>query len=81
VIRAYEESRRLRDEYVRAKILSAKSENDAHHVAIATLARADLIVSWNFKLIVHIEKIRGFNAVNLREGHGLIEIRSPREVI
>jgi len=40
-----------------------------------------MIVSWNFKHIVHFEKIRGFNAVNLREGYATIEIRSPLEVV
>ena len=48
---------------------------------LATVSRADLVVSWNFKHIVHWEKIRGFNAVNLREGYPPIEIRSPREVV
>jgi hypothetical protein len=45
------------------------------------MSRADLLVSWNFKHIVHWDKIRGFNAVNLREGYPSIEIRSPQEVI
>ena len=48
---------------------------------MATVARADLIVSWNFKHLVHIDKIRGFNAVNLRDGYPTLEIRSPKEVV
>ena len=55
--------------------------NDALHVAQATVANADIIVSWNFKHIVHFDKIRGFNAVNLREGYLPIEIRSPMEIV
>ena len=51
------------------------------HVALATVSRADMVVSWNFKHIVHFDKIRGFNAVNLREGYLPIEIRSPKEVV
>ncbi len=47
----------------------------------AAVARADLIVSWNFKHIVHVDKIRRFNAVNLIEGYGLIDIRNPLEVV
>ena len=62
-------------------ILGKASLNDALHVAIATVAKADMIVSWNFKHIVHFEKIRMFNAVNLREGYGIIDIRSPLEVV
>jgi len=42
---------------------------------------ADLIVRWNFRHIVQYQKIRGFNAVNLRQGYKNIEIRSPREVV
>jgi hypothetical protein len=55
--------------------------DDAHHVAIATVARVDVIVSWNFRHIVHFDKIRGFNAVNFREGYPAMEIRSPKELV
>jgi len=71
----------LRDAYLDAEVVGRVYSNDAYHVALATVARADLIVSWNFKHIVHFDKIRGFNAVNLREGYLPIEIRSPREVV
>lgn len=76
-----EESRQLLQYYMEAGILSPSSENDAHHVALATIARADVIASWNFAHIVNFKKIRLFNAVNLREGYPLIDIRSPSEVV
>lgn len=76
-----DESRRLRDAYLAADVLGPASERDAHHVALATIARVDLIVSWNFKHMVHVDKIRKFNAVNLVHGYGLIDIRSPLEVV
>lgn len=72
---------RLRDAYLDARVVSASSANDALHVALATTARSDVIVSWNFKHIVHLERIRGFNAVNIREGYAPLEIRSPKEVV
>ena len=50
------------------------------HIALATLARVDALVSWNFKHIVNLHRIRGFNGVNLMRGYGTLEIRSPREV-
>ena len=78
---ASEESRELRDAYLAAQIASEASKNDAHHVALATVSRADIIVSWNFKHIVHYEKIRAFNAVNLLQGYNTMEIRSPLEVV
>ena len=71
----------LKDAYLAAGVVSHGHTNDALHVALATVTRADTIVSWNFKHIVHLEKIRGFNAVNLREGYLPIEIRSPLEVV
>jgi predicted nucleic acid-binding protein len=76
-----EESVRLRDAYIMAGVVGPPHDKDAHHIALATVARADLVVSWNFKHIVHWEKMRGFNAVNLREGYPPIEIHSPREVV
>lgn len=75
------ESVALQNLYIGAGVLGSKHENDAHHVALATIARADLIVSWNFKHIVHFDKIRAFNAVNLKEGYQQMEMRTPREVV
>lgn len=75
------ESEYLRDQYLAANVVGPASQDDAHHVALATIARADMIVSWNFRHVVHFEKMRGFNAVNLREGYPPIEIHSPREVV
>ena len=76
-----DESIALRDAYLGTGVVGSIHVNDAHHVALATVAKADMIVSWNFKHIVHYEKIRGFNAVNLREGYGVIAIYSPLEVV
>jgi hypothetical protein len=76
-----EESERLRDCYLAAGVLGQGHAADAHHVALATVTRADMIVSWNFRHLVHYDKIRGFNSVNLREGYPSIEIHSPKEVV
>lgn len=75
-----EEAILLQNAYLDAGVLGAGHAADALHVAIATVARADLIVSWNFRHIVHLDKIRGFNAVNMLHGYPAIEIRSPVEV-
>lgn len=76
-----EEMATLRDAYLVAKVVGRRWSDDAAHVAAATVARADLIVSWNFKHIVKWEKIRAFNAVNLSLGYPTMTILSPREVI
>lgn len=71
----------LRDAYIAAGVVTKKSLDDATHIAIASVARADLIVSWNFKHIVHFDKIRGYHAINIREGYSQVPIHSPREVV
>ena len=76
-----EESERLQALYMEAAVVGAACANDALHVALAVVAHADMIVSWNFKHIVHFDKMRGFNAVNLREGYGQLTILSPLEVV
>ncbi len=75
------EAEALRDIYLAERVVGPASLLDAHHVALATVARADMIVSWNFKHIVHHEKMAGFNAVNMREGYAPIRIFSPLEVV
>ena len=70
----------LRDAYINAGVVTAKSINDATHVAAATVARADAIVSWNFKHIVRLDKMKGYNQINLLNGYGILTIISPLEV-
>ena len=71
----------LRNEYMKAKILGPEWINDATHVAVATVARADAIVSWNFKHIVRLDKMKAYNRVNLMNGYGILTIISPKEVL
>ena len=71
----------LASEYIKVGAVSAKYFEDALHIAIATLHKVDVLVSWNFKHIVNIERIRKYNSVNLMLGHGMIEIRTPREIL
>jgi len=70
----------LAQEYLRARVLGEASLSDALHVAAATVAGADLILSWNFKHIVNFHRIRGFNSVNIRLGYRVMTILSPMEV-
>lgn len=71
----------LRQAYLDANIVTQKSLNDAAHVALASFHGCDMIVSWNFKHIVHFDKIPKYNAVNTIEGYGHLGIYSPLEVI
>jgi hypothetical protein len=73
------ESKYLAQVYIDEKILGIASYNDAYHIALATVNRLDVLVSWNFKHIVNFDKIKLFNSVNLRLGYPTIDIRSPLE--
>lgn len=61
-------------------ILAARFRADMQHMALATIAAVDALVSWNFRHIVRLEKIRLFNEVNVQSGYQALNIRSPREV-
>ena len=76
-----EEMVKLAEKYLELKIVSENYCGDALHIAIATILGVDVLVSWNFKHIVNLNKIKLFNSVNLREGYSILEIRTPREVI
>jgi len=76
-----DEMRTLAKRYVSQKIVSENYDDDALHIAIATIVNADVLVSWNFKHIVNLNKIHMFNSVNILEGYKPLEIRTPLEVI
>ena len=69
----------LANEYIKEKVVGQTSFADCLHIALATIARADFLVSWNFKHIVNVERIRGYNSINIKYGYKQLEIRSPRE--
>jgi hypothetical protein len=75
------EARELAEAYIAEGVIASKMRADAQHIAIATVARVDVLVSWNFKHIVNLTRIHGYNSVNLRSGYPMIEIRAPREVL
>jgi hypothetical protein len=66
--------------YIRAGVIGKRWLEDCQHVAMATVVRADAIVSWNFKHIVRLNRIKGYNQVNVLSGYGQITVVSPREV-
>jgi predicted nucleic acid-binding protein len=71
----------LATRYIEEKVVGQTSYADCLHIALATTYRADLLVSWNFKHIVNIERIRGYNSVNIKNGYKQLEIRSPRDLM
>ena len=74
------EAKELAEKYIVERVVGKTSRADCQHIAIATISRADVLASWNFKHIVNLEKIRGYNSINFREGYPMIEIRTPKEI-
>jgi hypothetical protein len=75
-----EEAANLADSYIKANVVGKTSRADCQHIAMATIARVDVLVSWNFKHIVNLDKIRGYNGINYQLGFNMIEIRTPKEI-
>ena len=80
-IKISDESIELAQKYINENVVGKSSFEDCLHIALATLNRADILVSWNFKHIVNVTRIRGYNSVNLKYGYPQIDIRSPRELL
>jgi hypothetical protein len=74
------ETEQLRDAYLAAGVVTAQYADDALHVAHATLARADVVVSWNFEHLVNPSRVRAFNGVNIAQGYGPVIIMTPSDI-
>jgi len=81
VISVTQESIDLATDYIKEKVVGQTSLDDCIHIATATINKVDLLISWNFKHIVNILRIRGYNSINLRNGYSTLEIRSPKDLI
>lgn len=71
----------LQEAYLYASVVTENYADDALHVAHPTLAKADVVVSWNFKHLVHPARVRAFNAVNTERGYGPVVIPTPDDVV
>ena len=71
----------LASNYIDQKVVGKTSFDDCVHIATATINKVDILVSWNFKHIVNVYRIRSYNSINIRLNYQLLEIRSPIEII
>jgi predicted nucleic acid-binding protein len=76
-----DEAKELADKYIAEKVIGKTSLNDCRHIALATIHKVDVLASFNFKHIVNLIRIKGYNAVNLKNGYITLEIRNPKELI
>jgi predicted nucleic acid-binding protein len=81
IIDINEEIKELASRYIESNAISSKYLDDATHIAVATINKVDILVSWNFKHIVNFRRINLYNSVNLKYGYSEINIRTPREVL
>lgn len=72
---------RLAETYIKEKVVGETSFDDCVHIAAATVHKVDLLVSWNFKHIVNVYRIRGYNSINMRLGYTTLSIHSPKEIV
>jgi hypothetical protein len=80
VLELSDEAEALAARYLEHGVIPPRFEADGLHIALATVAGVDLLVSWNFRHIVRFDRIRMFNAVNREAGYKELDIYSPREV-
>ena len=80
VLEESQESLTLARAYVEAGAIPVQYEDDARHIAVATVNDIKVIVSWSFRHMVNIDRKRWINSVNVREGYPLIDLVSPWEV-
>jgi predicted nucleic acid-binding protein len=78
-VELHSEAVELATNYIQENVVGKTSFTDCLHIALATLSNADYLVSWNFKHIVNIQRIKGYNSVNRMKGYAQLEIRSPLE--
>jgi hypothetical protein len=71
----------LATQYIAEGVVGQTSLADCLHIALATINRADYLISWNFKHIVNVQRIRGYNSINIKNGYKELEIRSPRDFV
>jgi predicted nucleic acid-binding protein len=76
-----EEAIKLADSYISENVVGKTSLVDCRHIALATINKVDVLASWNFKHIVNLDRIKGYNSVNYKLGYQMIEIRSPKDLV
>lgn len=76
-----EESLLLVNKYLQYNVLNEKSRDDLRHIALATVLKCDLIISWNFKHFVNVNVINKVQATNRFEGYSEIMILPPSMLI
>jgi predicted nucleic acid-binding protein len=81
VLPGNDETIRLAGQYIKAGVIPEKYTTDAIHIATATVAGIDYIVSLNFRHIVKHKTIISTEIINASEGYKRVFIHTPAEVL
>jgi len=73
-----DEAKQLAEMYIDEKVVGRTSIADCQHIALATINKVDVLASWNFKHTVNLERIRGYNSINFREGYQMRNLQTDR---
>jgi predicted nucleic acid-binding protein len=80
VLSLTDEIHELASEYVMQGIFPQKYYDDALHVAVASVNRIGLLLSWNFTHLVKVKTRRMVALVNAVKNYPAVEIISPPEL-
>lgn len=82
LIKTSQEAKILASSYIEEGALTKKCENDARHIALASVyGGVRALVSWNFNHMVNFRRIEQYNQINARLGYKNIDIRTPKEML
>lgn len=71
----------LADRYIKQNVIPAKVAPDAQHIAIASVKRMEVLVSWNLKHIVNVHTKLKVKEINNQLGYMIPEIVRPDEMM
>jgi len=77
IVELTEEAKELAEKYIAENVVGKTSLDDCRHIALATINKVDVLASWNFRHIVNLTRIKGYNGVNLKNGY----LRNPKDLI
>jgi hypothetical protein len=67
--------------YIKKGIIPEKYDDDALHIAAATVKGLDFVISYNYNHIVKLKTIIGTGLINRREGYQQVGLSTPKEIL
>jgi predicted nucleic acid-binding protein len=76
-----EEIEELAEHYIKSGVIPERKIDDALHVAICTVQKIDILLSWNFRHLANINKERKIMVSNIEAGYSFSpRLMNPMEV-